>query len=30
MKIYYVKNATEVSPKCYLKFVALFESMHDQ
>lgn len=25
LKIYHVENATEVSPKCYLKFVALFE-----
>ncbi len=25
LKIYYIKNATEVSPNIYLKFVALFE-----
>jgi SAM-dependent methyltransferase len=25
LRIYHVENASEVSPKCYLKFVALFE-----
>jgi hypothetical protein len=25
LKMYHVKNATEISPKCYLKFIALFE-----